>query len=199
METDKLNSKNQVIQKYLRKNSSICYYPSSGFWDTKILNLPFDVILLSDYIDCNRNRKNRVNTNQSEIEANLNILTRGMHIEIERNINKDESYIVFEIDQKIFIYYFEDNRNVRNRLIEQGIKLDAFIIHNDGCMEGGNYECVTNSEWSKEMEKVYKDNTIIVQDHNNRQYHPIEIKTYKRHDTSKNISSLFRIFSKKNL
>jgi hypothetical protein len=155
------------------------------------------VILLSDYIDSNSKRKNRVNSKQEEIESHLYRLTNGKHREIERKIEREESYIVFQVNFKIFIFYFEDNRNVRNRLIEQGIKLDGFIIHNDGCMEGGNYECVTNGNWTNEMEKIYKDSAVIVKDHDSGSYHPIEIRTY---DYSSNhlTDILSKIFIKNN-
>jgi len=154
MEENKIKIQDRVIEKYLEEGKTICYYPSCGFRDTRIFNLPFDVILLSDYI-------------------------------------------VFQANYKIFIFYFEDNRNVRNRLIEQGIKLDGFIIHNDGCMEGGNYECVTNGNWTNEMEKIYKDSAVIVKDHDSGSYHPIEIRTYD-YSSSHLTDILSKIFIKNN-
>lgn len=197
MKPEKAKNLDRVIQKYLKNDSTLCYYPSSGFWDGKIFQLPFDVILLSDYIDNNRNRRNRVNSDEEEILNNLNRLTKGKHFLIEKRIDKEESYIVFEYNTKVYIYYFEDNRNVRNRLIEQGVRLDAFIIHNDGCMEGGNYECVTNRDWMDEIEKTFKEDTVIVKDHSSRNYHPIQIETYRGYERRGIVNTLQKIFSRK--
>jgi hypothetical protein len=197
MEENKIKIQDRVIEKYLEEGKTICYYPSCGFRDTRIFNLPFDVILLSDYIDFKGKRRNKVNSNQEQIESHLYGLINFMHGEMEKKIEEEESYIVFQANYKIFIFYFEDNRNVRNRLIEQGIKLDGFIIHNDGCMEGGNYECVTNGNWTNEMEKIYKDSAVIVKDHDSGSYHPIEIRTYD-YSSSHLTDILSKIFIKNN-
>ena len=197
MKPQQVENLDRVVQKYLKAESTLCYYPSSGFWDENIFKLPFDVILLSDYIDNNRDRKNRVNSNEKEILTNLNRLTKGRHFIIEKKIDKNESYIVFQYNNRIYIFYFEDNRNVRNRLIEQEIQLDAFIIHNDGCMEGGNYECVTNRDWMLEIEKTFKEDTVIVKDHSSRNYHSIQIETYRGHERRGISKDLEKIFSGK--
>ncbi len=157
-----------IFQKYITHGKTVGYYPSAGFYDKKILSYPFDVIILSDYVDSqsiNGNWQGHIFTQPQKIKSAFIKNDLKIREFIEFEVDRDLSYAVFEKNEKIFLYFFEDNNNTVERLVSAHLSLDGLITINDGCREGGNYECINTKKWLYNLESVLQEDTVFVRDH----------------------------------
>ena len=157
-----------IFQKYITDGKTVGYYPSAGFYDKKILSYPFDVLILSDYVDSqsiNGNWQGHIFTQPQKIKSAFIKNDLKIREFIEFEVDRDLSYAVFEKNEKIFLYFFEDNNNTVERLNSARVLLDGLITINDGCREGGNYECINTERWLSNLRPSLKEDIVYVRDH----------------------------------
>jgi hypothetical protein len=160
----------KIFERYLTPEKLVAYYPSAGFYDQRILSFPFDVMILSDYVDSQSvsEWKGHICSNASTIRSFFMKYEIKVRNFIEFETDPSLSYGVFERNNKIFIYFFEDNNHTQRRILEANIKLDGLITINDGCMEGGNYECINREEWIDRIRPALKEDAVHARDHSDR-------------------------------
>lgn len=166
----------QIFKRYISEKSSVAYYPSAGVDDKRVLEFPFDVIILSDsfpYMGSNK-VKNKIFYDSEVLQSIIrNYYPDGLDI-LEKKIQAYLSYAVIRRNDRIFIFFFEDNNHTVERIKSARVQLDALITVNDGCQEGGNYECINRSDWKNKLNGNYKPDTIYVTDHSeNKRFQPI--------------------------
>ncbi|MBT9498269.1 MAG: hypothetical protein IV103_13675 [Zoogloea sp.] len=108
----------------------LCFYPSCGnrtLW--ALLRLDCDLFVMAD--------KWFEVTSWKRIQAKF--IKQKKSIE---KIDEAPGYVCFRSQGKTVWIFREDNRLALQRLADQGLKIHHFVGICDGCMEGGNYECV---------------------------------------------------------
>lgn len=161
----------EIFKKYILERKTVGYYPSAGFKDARILKYPFDILILSDYVEQKNesSKKDFINHNKGTIrEAMDRYIFKSYNLQ-ESIITDTLSYYVFKIKNKVYIYFFEDNSITKSRILEAGIKLDAIICLSDGCREKENYECLSSDTWLSDIKSSLKPDGIIIQDHKDGQ------------------------------
>jgi|LSQX01.1.fsa_nt_gb hypothetical protein len=58
-----------------------------------------------------------------------------------------------------------DNNRALRVLMQAGVKIDCFVGIQDGCIDGGNYECVSSNSFFARLSPVLKDNVIYITNH----------------------------------
>lgn len=58
-----------------------------------------------------------------------------------------------------------DNNRALRVLMEVGVKIDCFVGIQDGCIDGGNYECVSSNSFFARLSPVLKDKVIYITNH----------------------------------
>ncbi len=113
----------------------LCFYPSCG--DrllSPLLQLKSNVFVFSDYYPRNLSGRRKF---WAGIAADF--AGRGIPLSL---LYATRTARVAKAGDKWILLFFEDNNRVLERIAEAGWKIAQFFSVNDGCMEGGNYECV---------------------------------------------------------
>ena len=113
----------------------LCFYPSCGNrLLSPLLRLKSDVFVFSDYYP-------RSLAGRRRFWAGIvnDFASRGIPLSL---LYATETTRVARAADKWVFLFFEDNNRVLARIAETGWKIAQFFSVNDGCMEGGNYECV---------------------------------------------------------
>lgn len=77
-------------------------------------------------------------------------------------------FVLFEYNSKACILFFWDNNLTLAFLRDMGVQIACFIGNNDGCCEGGNYECVNTASWIKRVADISTpDGFLYITDHFN--------------------------------
>jgi hypothetical protein len=123
------------LKSLLTDTKRLCFYPSSG---TRLLStvmrLNADVFIFSDYRPADLNQR------------------RNFWAQICRDFRRNDIPMVlvkatartrlFRSGDKWGFLFFHDNNEALARIAASGWKIDLLVGINDGCSEGGNYECV---------------------------------------------------------
>lgn len=67
-------------------------------------------------------------------------------------------------DGKVLLLNLDNNALLRE-LIENDIKVDCVVGINDGCCEGGNYECINTYSFFSRLSPILKDECLYITDH----------------------------------
>ena len=118
----------QSLHQFAAHRLPVCYYPSFG-WDWQTLEqIPERNFIVSDFT---RHRR-------------LCEQARAVGAEIQHD--EDDGAVFGTRDGRTIVYVQDENPSVVRRLRDLGIRIGTLIGKNDGCCEGGNYECV-NDVW----------------------------------------------------
>ncbi len=72
---------------------------------------------------------------------------------------------VFSIREKLGFLFFQDNNEVLARIRAAMRAIDCFIGINDGCCEGGNYECVHSRPFLHKLLSASAEKLVYITDH----------------------------------
>ena len=131
----------------------LCYYPSSGhrlLW--VVMQLDCDSFVFSD--------SDRERNNWSLIEQDFQSSLQPIE-----KLSETDSYVEFRVGKKTAVYFFEDNNEVLERLDNEDLKVHHFVGICDGCMEGGNYECVHDRPFVWRLLRLAADGMRYTTDH----------------------------------
>lgn len=108
----------------------LCYYPSCHYHTPWILlDLDCDLFIMSE--------QDRRSSTWRSFRASFE--RHGRKVEL---IEETPRYLHFLSDGKPVWVFREDNRQTLARIEAAGLKIHHFVGIRDGCMEGGNHECV---------------------------------------------------------
>jgi len=126
------------------QDKSVCFYPSCGRNFQGLLDLPYELFVLSDYrfFKLPRIEDAWLYVRTSEVQV--------FHRE------RDDKWVVF---------FGRENNKVLRRIQSAGLKLSCFIGKNDGCREGGNHECVNEWTFFRKVLRVASDRMVYITDH----------------------------------
>jgi hypothetical protein len=118
----------ETLSQLASQRQPICYYPSFG-WDWQTLgSIPERHFVVSDF------------TRHHQLYEQA----RAVGAELQHD---DDAGAVFRTrDGRTIVYVQDENTNALHRLRDLGIRISTLIGKTDGCHEGGNYECV-NDVW----------------------------------------------------
>lgn len=124
-----------LLRRLQSSESRLCFYPSCGNrLLSPLLQLKSDVFVFSDYYPPTLAERrlfwSGIVKDFADSDVQLSLLYATKTARVAR-----------AADKWIFLF-FEDNNSVLARIAEAGWKIAQFLSVNDGCMEGGNYECV---------------------------------------------------------
>jgi hypothetical protein len=127
------------LARLARQGARLLFYPSCGAnWRTEpIFDLDYDVFVLSDYGPSDRDSRHAWWQEFHRHTPGLSLVAATVRTR------------VFRARRKWGFLFFQDNNEVRERIGASGNKIACFLAVNDGCAEGGNYECVNDPAFLK--------------------------------------------------
>jgi hypothetical protein len=153
-----------------KNNPKLLFYPSSGFSHEGLFNMDYDIFILADYYPKNKEERRHYFADIRKSDVRIQLYKSTVRSRI------------CKVGAKWIFLFFQDNNEVFERIINAGLKISCFIGVNDGCNEGGNYECVNDLKWLKKVLKSFpNDGGIYITDHSSILY-PINMLPlcYKR-------------------
>jgi hypothetical protein len=147
----------------------LLFYPSAGDEDGFVCDFDADILIFSDY------RHKFIGTKHELWRKFLRFCTPHAIDEV----GETEDVKIFRIDQRKWgLFFFLDNNSVLKLIQQSGYKIFWFIGKNDGCREGGNYECVNKTEFfSKILKLMSKSGMTYITDHGT--YYDLLVKSEK--------------------
>ena len=148
----------RLLAGFLGQNRRLCYYPSCGnriIWP--ILNLDAEIFVFSDYFP-----KSGVARVRFWFEFKERLLAHGYEVSEVFSTMKTR---VFKIGEKWGFLFFQDNNEALARIRSSGLKIDSFVGICDGCMEGGNYECVHEEPFLEKLLETSSERLDYFTDH----------------------------------
>jgi hypothetical protein len=135
----------KLLTELATRNPMVLFYPSCGEHVGRIFQMEFDVFILSDYLPKDKNSRNTFWKNFKA--SNSGVILHKSTVNTR----------VFRIQEKIGFLFFQDNNDVLRRIQDSGNRISCFVGVNDGCGEGGNYECVNESTWLEKVFRMYPE------------------------------------------
>lgn len=130
-----LRNTDALLRSLLTPGRRLCFYPSCGNrLLSPLFQLKSEVFVFSDYYPRNLAGRRRfwagIIGDFADRGVQLSLVYATKTVRVARSV-----------DKWLFLF-FEDNNRALERIVEAGGKITQFFSVNDGCMEGGNYECV---------------------------------------------------------
>lgn len=148
--------------------SDVVFYPSAGHGRGKLDAWEFDadLVIMAD------KQPDRSDTMDDWFES--------FGGDSDQLFASSDNYRIEQREDRYFCFFFEDNNEVFEKIRHAGLPITTFIGINDGCREGGNYECVNSQPW---LHKVFKrfptsggryitDHSPIIYPVNHQHWHP---------------------------
>ena len=145
-----MDQMNLLLRDLSAQNPRTLFYPSAGKRHRGLLKLGYDVYVLADYEPTREWIEDEARARDQFVQK-LRLSGQGLRV-LERFENGALLGKLGNQDQFVFIF-FQDNNSVLHRLLETKMNLSCFVGVNDGCCEGGNYECVNERKW---LNKVFE-------------------------------------------
>lgn len=151
------------------RGKKVCFYPSCGSNLCGLLDLPCELFILSDYLpllhcegvsNIEPFREPRYISECKRFFSKVNFSLGGVSLYASMIRAR-----VFEKDGKWFVLFFQDNNEALKQITLAGLKLSYFIGKNDGCREGGNYECVNEWHFLRKVLRIADDRMVYITDH----------------------------------
>lgn len=130
----------KFIKELAKTKPKVLFYPSSGCRIKGIFDMPYDVFIFADYYPPNADERRAFFKELRNSEPRVTLYRSTVRTRI------------FRVGDKWGFLFFQDNKEVFKRISNAGLKISCFVGVNDGCGEGGNYECVNDLNW---LEKVF--------------------------------------------
>jgi len=73
--------------------------------------------------------------------------------------------LAFPREGKMAVFLFMDNNEALEIIWKSGIPIEGFCGQNDGCCEGGNYECVNDVPFTSKVLSLMGSHLEVVTDH----------------------------------
>lgn len=143
----------KLLKQLAENNPKVLFYPSSSHSHQGIFNLGYDIFIFSDYYPKNPRMRDEFYTKFKSADSRLVLYKSTDKCRISR------------LEEKWVFLYFEDNNKVLKKIQKAGLQLSCFIGLNDGCCEGGNYECVNESIWLKKVFQILENGGLYITDH----------------------------------
>lgn len=86
----------------------------------------------------------------------------GLGVEL---LEDTPQYLHFLANDKPVWVFREDNRQTLARIADEGLKIHHFVGIRDGCMEGGNHECVNERPYLSHLLPLAADGMQYTTDH----------------------------------
>jgi hypothetical protein len=136
----------------------LCFYPSCGNrFLSPLIRLRSDVFVFSDYYPRSpagrRGFWRRIVGDFSRHGVPLKLHKATRSVRVARS------------GEKWIFLFFMDNNTVLERIAGAGWKIAQFVGFNDGCCEGGNYECVHTQPFLDKLLPVMQDGADYFTDH----------------------------------
>lgn len=131
----------------------LCFYPSSGaslLW--AVMQLDCDLFVFSDN-DKKYSSWEMVAEDFSAYQQPLDLL------------EQTEDFVMFRSGEKTGVLIWEDNNLVRDRLAHANLQVHHFVGICDGCCEGGNYECVNDRSFMRQLLPIAASPMSYTTDH----------------------------------
>jgi hypothetical protein len=185
----------KLFSHLVQNNSSVLFYPSCGCENisSELFDLPYDVFVLSDYGRMNRDHEfidfirnptvDRSNyqalIDHYKLPSSTEMLAFWDHFRSKlprQSLSDREPRIVIHLARKDMIYFslgkkqvillLWDNNIALALLKSMGVIISCFVGVNDGCQEGGNYECVNSEYWLRRVfDLMHEDGLLYISDH----------------------------------
>lgn len=119
----------------------VTFYPSSGHGREKLdaWELDGDLVIMAD------KKPDQSNTIDNWFES--------FGGDSDRLFASSDNYRIEQRGDRYFCFFSDDNNAVFEKIRDANLPITTFIGINDGCREGGNYECVNNKSW---LSRVFK-------------------------------------------
>jgi len=131
----------------------LCFYPSSGYgllW--AVMQLDCDLFVFSD--------KDRRFSSWAKVRDDFAHHHRPLEL-----VARGPGFVQFRSGRKTGLLLWEDNNQVLDRLHQAGLQVHHFVGICDGCCEGGNYECVHERPFVRQLMRVAADGMRYSTDH----------------------------------
>jgi hypothetical protein len=136
----------------------LCFYPSCGNrFLSALVRLRSDVFVFSDYSP--RSPSGRRKFWGRIVEE---FSRHGVPLKLYK---ATRSVRVAKSGEKWIFLFFLDNNTVLEWIGNAGWKITQFVGFNDGCCEGGNYECVHNAPFLDKLLALTQDGADYFTDH----------------------------------
>lgn len=135
----------ELMRELAKNNPKVLFYPSSGFRHENLFDMDYNLFILSDYYPRTCEERKRCFKKMRESDPHLKLYESTVH-----------SRICKRGDKWVFLF-FQDNNDVFERIKKADLKISCFVGVNDGCREGGNYECVNSSKWMRKVFDILSD------------------------------------------
>ena len=139
---------------------NVLFYPSCGNNISGLFDMPYDIFILADYYPNNTDERKAFFKKLKKSEPKIRLYKSTVRTR------------VFRVGSKWGFLFFQDNNEVFRRITDAGFKISCFVGVNDGCREGGNYECVNDIIWLKKVLKQFQNNGLYITDHSPVVYDP---------------------------
>lgn len=146
----------------------LCLYPSGGhqlLW--AVMQLSSDLFVFSD--------KQRELNPWSKIEADFR-----RHRRLAVLLYEGADHLLFRSSGKLALYFYEDNNLTLKRLHAAGLQVHHFVGICDGCREGGNYECVHDLGYLRQLTQLAATEMRYTTDHSQLLQHQISWNAKKK-------------------
>jgi hypothetical protein len=121
------------------KGKTVLFYPSSGVDPGPLTELPYDIFVLSDRTGFRQKCMDR----QSAMERwDQLVVNTGLQGQIADTQYLDPAMVAQTGSGKWVFFFPCDNNEVLKMLGSAGAKLSCLLGITDGCVDGGNHECV---------------------------------------------------------
>lgn len=140
-------------------SSRLLFYPSSGSDARWPFDYDYDIFVFSDHCKWGNTPEKLMKAIQKRFTDRLDIVFFS------------EKKCVFKYGVKIGFVLFEDNNIAIRKIKNSGRTISAFVGKCDGCLEGGNYECVNESPFlDKVMNLMDEEGMMYVTTHSSLLY-----------------------------
>ena len=193
------------------KASKLFFYPSCGCDNIfpQMFNIDCEIFVFTDYIDhlyflsgskkgvtlVNINshiRKVTVAPAREQVEFLIKFTSKLRQADSHFHIlHQDQLGFHFSFRNKDAILLCVDNNIGLSLIMDSGSKISYFIGVNDGCQEGGNYECVNSESWLNNiLDVMHPDGLTYITDHFEHYWQSTEDPPYIHSNLNHRITSI---------
>jgi hypothetical protein len=148
----------RLLKDTLPSHPRLLFYPSCGTrCIADIMALDCDVFVFADHRARNPRARRRF---WNEIEAEGQTMGKPLTLEASTVGTR-----VFRVGEKLGFLFFRDNNEVLARIRRTLRVVHCFVGINDGCREGGNYECVHSRPFLYSLLSASAADLVYITDH----------------------------------